>query len=256
LELKFWQGTKLNVNATIASLSLNGEFLVLITFAKKNQKAVNRSPTTQASSVAAQGSDHGELQNGSVRTPPGDALPSHGDGLDSHAPSRAEVENGSGDTHTRASEETWRAVAADLASFNACPPEDPTVVRDGCEVGNQEGSLDRGEGKHSAGKGRTKRKGEDLAVVPLPPAVEELERVFTALNTVYGFLQRQLMQATWANVKQSLQQLCFPEGNERACLEAVKNIAILCPKASFLHPKKFPVCHWPLMITFTLCLMF
>lgn len=231
------------MDAAVASLSLDGEFLVLISFTKKNQKtqAVNRSPVTQSNS-AAEVPDHGGLQNGSVLPLPADALPSQGisheNWLRSH---RVEAErredDGSGTTHTRASEETWRAVAADLASFNACPPEDPIVLRDEnpdeLEVANQreQENLDRGEGKKSAGRGKTKRKGEDLTE-PLPPSVEELKHVFTALNTLYGFLQRQCMQATWLNVKQSLQQLCFPKGNEKMCLEAVKSIAILCPKAS------------------------
>ncbi|KAG0570699.1 hypothetical protein KC19_6G181500 [Ceratodon purpureus] len=239
----FLRGTKLTVDATVASLSLDGEFLVLITFTKKNQKiqTVNRSPTSQPNS-AAQVPDHGGLQSGDVSTLPAGAPPSQGisheDWLNGHAPSRVEAEpreDGSGNTHTRASEETWSAVAADLASFNTCLPEDPAVLRDVCEVGNQreQESFDGGEGKRSTRRGKTKRKGVDLAG-PLPPAIEELKRVFTALNTVYGFLQRQRMQATWVNVKQSLQQLCFSEGNEKMCLEAVKAIAILCPKLMVL----------------------
>lgn len=109
------QGTKLNVEATIASLfPLDGEFLVLISFTKKNQKK-----TLQG------------LQNGTLESPPTDALPaqdiSHENWLNSHG-----VET---NTHTHASEETWRAVAADLASFNASPPPpapvDPAVLQDG-----------------------------------------------------------------------------------------------------------------------------
>ena len=236
------------MDATVASLSLDGEFLVLITFTKKNQKiqAVNRSPITRSDS-AAQVLDPGGLQNGDNRTLPADALPSQGDishekWSNGHRVEAESREDGSGNTHIRASEETWRAVAADLASFNTCPPEDSTVLRDGntdeCEVGSQleQENLDGGERKRSTGRGKAERKGEDLAG-PLPPAIEELDRVFTALNTVYGFLQRQRMQATWVNVKQSLQQLCFPQGDEKICLEAVKNIAILCPKASVLHLK-------------------
>lgn len=89
------------------------------------------------------------------------------------------------------------------------------------------------EMQQCSGRGKSKRK-SDIVVVAgaLPPALEELQRVFTALNSVYGFLQRQRMQATWSNVKQSLLQLCFPGDDEKPCLQAVKDIAILCPKAS------------------------
>lgn len=83
-----------------------------------------------------------------------------------------------------------------------------------------------------SGRGKSKRKSDIVVSEALPPALEELQRVFTALNTVYGFLQRQRMQATWSNVKQSLLQLCFPGGDEKPCLQAVKDIAVLCPKAS------------------------
>lgn len=95
--------------------------------------------------------------------------------------------------------------------------------------------------KQSTGRGKTKRKSDILAGA-LPPALEELRRVFTALNALYGFLQRQCMQATWANVKQSLQQLCFQDGDEKICLQTVKNIAILCPKASFWGFSSFAAC--------------
>lgn len=107
---------------------------------------------------------------------------------------------------------------------------------DGTDIDNQREQevLEGGETKQSTGRGKTKRKNEDLGG-PLPPAAEELKRVFTALNTVYGFLQRQRMQATWANVKQSVQQLCFQAGDEKMCLQAVKSVAILCPKASQPH---------------------
>jgi len=102
--------------------------------------------------------------------------------------------------------------------------------------------LDSEDLKQATGKGKTKRK-SDILAGPLPPALEELQRVFTTLNTVHGFLQRQRIQATWFNVKQSLQQLCFPEGDEKTCLQAVKNIAILCPKASYYHLKILHSCH-------------
>jgi len=116
---------------------------------------------------------------------------------------------------------------------------------DECDV-DKSGSLDTVETKQTTGRGRTKTKrtSDNVAAGPLPPALEELERVFTALNTVHGFLQRQRMQATWVNVKQSLQQLCFPEGDEKICLQAVKNIATLCPKASHynLHSCQLYLC--------------
>lgn len=90
------QGTKLNVEATVASFSpLNGEFLVLITFTKKNQKK-----TAQT------------LHNDSL---PSEGI-SHANWVNAHAQPGVEKEPGS------ASEETWRAVAADLASFNTLPP--------------------------------------------------------------------------------------------------------------------------------------
>jgi hypothetical protein len=82
------------------------------------------------------------------------------------------------------------------------------------------------------GKLKAKRKRGNVAG-PLPPAIEELRRVFTALNTVYGFLQRQHMQPTWVNVKEALQQLCFQEGKMQTCVQAVKHLAALCPKASY-----------------------
>lgn len=82
------------------------------------------------------------------------------------------------------------------------------------------------------GKLKEKRKRGNVAG-PLPPAIEELRRVFTALNTVYGFLQRQHMQPTWVNVKEALQQLCCQEGKMQTCVQAVKHLAALCPKASY-----------------------
>lgn len=132
----FWQGTKLNLEATVASLPLDGEFLVLITFTRKNQKtqAVNSSPRTQAVQVP----HRGEFQNCNLQSLPADATASQGisheNWLNGHTSSREtglHTEFRSGNTHTRASEETWRAVAADLASFNTSPPVDPTVSRDG-----------------------------------------------------------------------------------------------------------------------------
>uniref|UniRef100_A0A7I4DT40 Uncharacterized protein n=1 Tax=Physcomitrium patens TaxID=3218 RepID=A0A7I4DT40_PHYPA len=235
----FHRGVKLNVDATVASLSLGGEFIVLITFTKKNQKtqAGLQSSNTQLSS-GVQAPCCGGLQNGEIRSlsDESSALPgiSHGDWLNGHALSNAAAEPRN--IHSRASDETWLAVAADLASFHTSPPKDPTHARDdGTDIDNQREQevLEGGETKQSTGRGKTKRKNEDLGG-PLPPAAEELKRVFTALNTVYGFLQRQRMQATWANVKQSVQQLCFQAGDEKMCLQAVKSVAILCPKLMVL----------------------
>jgi len=125
------QGTKLNVEATVASLvPLDGEFLVLITFTKKNLKKTQQ---------AVQGSQNGN----NLQSLPADAVPSQGvsheDWLTGHTQPRVEIQPCEGiedsrsrnTTHTSASEETWRAVAADLASFSASPPVDPTVLLDG-----------------------------------------------------------------------------------------------------------------------------
>lgn len=85
------------MEATVASFSpLNGEFLVLITFTKKNQKKTPQTVhnDTTHESLPSEGTSHANWLNAHAQ--PGE--------------------------HGSASEETWRAVAADLASFNTLPP--------------------------------------------------------------------------------------------------------------------------------------
>ncbi|KAJ7298096.1 hypothetical protein O6H91_Y016800 [Diphasiastrum complanatum] len=74
---------------------------------------------------------------------------------------------------------------------------------------------------------RTKRQRANL-FSELPPVLERLNKVFASLNTIYGFLQKQHMQATWHNVKHALQDLCA-EG-EPVSVKDIENLATLCPK--------------------------
>lgn len=314
------QGVKLDAAAQVATLSLEGEFLVLIPFTRKKQKTqTSRSPVVQPT-ISLQTPDTGRVQNGLFETAGVcveslEAVPTprtYKDWMTCHGQSNARTdiraessppgrENTGSDCQSskNASEDIWVAIAADLASIHSSAVDDkinlsngtystthePPLCLDGMpmhkfrsdrmdecskagslieffwgnfvednscnqprycgtvfldeeviissEKNNEEGAeaMPGATQKKGANKVRKLNKIEEELKGPLPPVLENLKRVFTALNTVYGFLQRQHMQATWGNVKQALQQLCSRTGEERASFQDVESLATLCPKA-------------------------
>eukprot|EP01018_Ginkgo_biloba_P017053 Gb_36554 [translate_table: standard] len=91
-------------------------------------------------------------------------------------------------------------------------------------AGNELYTLQGHSNKTSEAKvdGRKRRK-----LWSYPPALQRLNKIFMVLNTVYGFLQKQHMQATWSNVKGALKQLC---GFEEINVNEIEQLADLCPK--------------------------
>ncbi len=155
------------------------------------------------------------------------------------------------------SEDIWQAIATDMANFHSSHSKD-TVMMMPTSIDMPEAHVDslhtrssgiedmilvsssgeeeersrpekkaRRKGNHRRNSS-TKQQEEQFEVVALPPALERMKRVFVALNSVYGFLQRQHMQATWSNVKHALQQLA----DKKICVQDIENLATFCPKAS------------------------
>lgn len=70
-------------------------------------------------------------------------------------------------------------------------------------------------------------------VFSYPHALQRPIKIFSVLNTVYGFLQKQHMQATWGNVRESLKQLSC-HAFEEVSVNEIEQLAALCPKVVVL----------------------
>ncbi|XP_024518116.1 uncharacterized protein LOC9638071 [Selaginella moellendorffii] len=62
-----------------------------------------------------------------------------------------------------------------------------------------------------------------------PPSLQRMERVFNALNSVCGFLEKNRIELTWASVKSALQHSCT-NIDEVVTLADIKDLAFICPK--------------------------
>ncbi|KAK9795209.1 hypothetical protein WJX73_000198 [Symbiochloris irregularis] len=74
-----------------------------------------------------------------------------------------------------------------------------------------------------------------LRHLPLPPVLERLELIFTALNTVYSFLLNLHVQATWTTVRAAILQ--NPKCAD-ACPADIQNMSALCPEVLSLRDRQ------------------
>ncbi|CAM6036430.1 unnamed protein product [Sphagnum compactum] len=174
------------------------------------------------------------------------------------------------------SEDVWQAIATDMANFHSSHSKDAVMmmptsidmpeahvdslhtrssgIEDMILVSSSGEEEERSRPEKKARKkgnhrrnSSTKQQEEQFEVVALPPALERMKRVFVALNSVYGFLQRQHMQATWSNVKHAVQQLA----DKKICVQDIENLATFCPKAIvFLH--SLTGCNFSMTISYDL----
>ncbi len=87
------------------------------------------------------------------------------------------------------------------------------------------GSL--GLTKQLLAKTLTAKEAAALDKLPLPSCLERLERIFGAVNIVYGFLMRHHIQAAWCTVKAAVRDI---PGAQDAQLGDLQTMAELCPR--------------------------
>lgn len=80
-------------------------------------------------------------------------------------------------------------------------------------------------------RSRIRENADNLSGFPRP--LQRLERIFTALNSVCGFLERNQIELTWKAVKSALQHSCT-HIDEDVTVDDVKELAYVCPKVRFL----------------------
>ncbi|GBG90630.1 hypothetical protein CBR_g50975 [Chara braunii] len=99
----------------------------------------------------------------------------------------------------------------------------------------QESKAQRGPGGKGGGRSASRSDKEESDFV-WPPDLERLIKLFDILNSVYGFLQRQHVQATWRNVRAAMEQLSACSGL-KINAEDVAAMATLCPRIVWIRDK-------------------
>jgi hypothetical protein len=128
--LLLWQGAKLDGKALVAPITCNGGFLVLVPFAKKNQKSLERVPNRDVCRVEPEVvpsqvpyktwlNTHNLMPSAA-----GDACKDGGNGHSTNPP-KGNL------PPTSVSEDLWHAIAADLASFHMPAVVDTILLSDG-----------------------------------------------------------------------------------------------------------------------------
>ncbi|EFJ42855.1 hypothetical protein VOLCADRAFT_97014 [Volvox carteri f. nagariensis] len=104
-----------------------------------------------------------------------------------------------------AEQEAPAAAAAAVAVAARLPGVPDTTTGGPCVGGGSGGSRHRPKVSYPRSGPQFDRAVADC-VLPLPPALERLERIFECLNPLYTFLLGQQVQMTWHNMREALQR--------------------------------------------------